>query len=212
MNEDHDDALGRVPPGDDTDPPVDGSDELPVDPSTGEFTDDPVLHLVRGLQQVVQGQQAQIDELFELLKAEPDGPWNWADLTGDARERLWRRLYDFVMWLEDRYLRYLSPSRAGIPEFPADWYRHPVAVEMLTALMIAHAAAYRSKAAAASFDLVEWHERCLWPTLARLEALGLWNRDATAQDWDGPTQRATRRSNDRFGRWVDSDVRAHADI
>lgn len=77
---------------------------------------------------------------------------------------------------------------------------------MLTALMVAHAAAYRKKAAAPSFALVEWHERCLWPTLARMETLKLFTRGIADTDWDGPTERPTRRNKDRFTTWMDAEV------
>ncbi len=108
-------------------------------------------------------------------------------LAGNCGERL----YEWVSWLEDRYLRNLFPVSGIIPEVPADWYRHPVAVEMLTALMVSHAAAYRKKAAPPSFALVEWHERCLWPTLARMESLKLFTRGVADSDWDGPIESPT---------------------
>jgi hypothetical protein len=43
-----------------------------------------------------------------------------------------------------------------------------VAVEELTALMVAWKAAYSQKEAAPSEALVNWHDRWLWPTLHRL--------------------------------------------
>lgn len=184
-----------------------------ADPVTGVVTDDdpsdPLLKVaqaVAALQDNVEALQQRLDQIEDDIRAAPDGPWNWANLTAEARKKLWVRLYAWVSWLEDRYLRNLFPDRGLIPELPADWYRHPVAVEMLTALMVAHAAAYRKKAAAPSFALVEWHERCLWPTLARLDALKLWSREDAARDWNGPDSRPTRRNDDRFMEWVAADA------
>lgn len=196
-------------------PPQDGHDDPWLDAGTGEVMDagsaallEKVLGLVVQVQEEQQSQQKRLSEIEDDLKAAPDGPWNWANLTGDARRKLWERLYEWVSWLEDRYLRNLFPVGGIIPEFPADWYRHPVAVEMLTALMVSHAAAYRKKAAPPSFALVEWHERCLWPTLARMESLKLFTRGVADSDWDGPIERSTRRSDDRFGAWMAADVDA----
>lgn len=164
---------------------------------------------VQNQQSAIEAQQKEMDDLQASLAAAPDGPFAWAELRGLEREMLWRRLYDWVTWLEDRYLRNLSVARQGIPALHADWYRHPVAVEMLTALMVAHFAAYREKAAPPSFALVDWHERALWPTLARMEALGLFKREDEEKDWDGPEARNTRRDSSRFYGWLDADVEAH---
>lgn len=122
---------------------------------------------------------------------------------------MWERLYEWVTWLEDRYLRYLSPSKDGIPELIPDWYRPPIAVELLTSLMVAHAAAYRKKASIPSFVLVEWHERCLWPTPARMDHLGLFRGATSRELWNGPAPHETHRDNDRFTEWVVQDTQLH---
>lgn len=207
--DDHTPALTH----DDAPPADEAYAGIPVDQATGEVHDDApdelfarLLAAIAATQEEQQEQQQQrLADLEDMLKAVPDGPWNWAHLTGPERQELWERLYEWVCWLEDRYLRNLFPTRGIVPEWPADWYRHPVAVEMLTALMVAHAAAYRRKAAPPSFALVDWHERCLWPTLARMEALNLFPRDTITHDWDGPTQRPTRRDETRFARWCETD-------
>jgi hypothetical protein len=51
---------------------------------------------------------------------------------------------------------------------PPCWFLHPVAVEELTALMVAWKAAYSQKQTAPSDSPVNWHDRWLWPTLHRL--------------------------------------------
>lgn len=168
------------------------------------------LHgVIRAQQKSIDAVQSELEDLQAALAPAADGPYAWAELRGLEREMLWRRLYDWVTWLEDRYLRNLSPSRQGIPALHADWYRHPVAVEMLTSLMVAHFAAYREKAVAPSFALVDWHERALWPTFARMEQLGLFVREHEEKQWNGPELRGTRRDDERFVDWLSDDIEAH---
>ncbi|MGW9159671.1 hypothetical protein [Microbacterium sp. NPDC055665] len=207
-------------PSDEDAPPADvwGHDDPAVDPSTGEVGGESEsvgvekmlfdLHTALTAQgEALEEHEKQLDGLRELLNATPDGPWNWAMLPPDARAKLWHRLYEWVGWLESRYLQYLSPAKNGIPELVADWYRHPIAVELLTSLMVAHAAAYRKKASIPSFALVEWHERCLWPTLARMDALGLFKSVVPNVPWDGPTEREMPHDDDRFTAWVADDTK-----
>jgi hypothetical protein len=105
--------------------------------------------------------------LFEELSAYPDsGPWFWADLKPEQRKELWTELDGFVVWLQNRILRHSSNSLGWIPEC---WYRHPDAVELLTALMVAHTSAYRGKSRKPGFELTEWFSRGLWPTMEALE-------------------------------------------
>lgn len=160
--------------------------------------------ILASLLESVENHQERLDALQELLNATPDGPWNWSLLSAEERHKLWTRLYKWVRWLEDRYLRYLSPAKNGIPELVPDWYRHPIAVELLTSLMVAHASAYRKKASIPSFALVEWHERCLWPTLARMDVLGLFRGAKSNELWDGPVRGETFLDDDRFATWTDS--------
>lgn len=213
-----DDTYYSAP--DDTDaPPADfwPQEDPTVNTATGEVREEGeptgiekmLMDLHAGLTaqgEALEEHEKQLDGLRELLNATPDGPWNWSMLPPDARRKLWRQLYEWVTWLEGRYLQYLSPSKNGIPELVADWYRHPIAVELLTSLMVAHAAAYRKKASIPSFALVEWHERCLWPTLARMDSLGLFARILPNVPWDGPTGRDMPHDEERFGSWVEGDT------
>ncbi len=152
---------------------------------------------------------ARIEELEADLGTAPAGPWLWDELSTEDRSALWQELYEWVSWLEDRYLRNLAASR--LTPLHADWYRNPVAVELFTSLMVAHQSAYRRKAAAPSFALVEWHDRCLWPTLNQMVRLGVLSdvEELHGRDWDGPDYRTTRRSDDRFDAFVDGDLAAH---
>jgi hypothetical protein len=102
-------------------------------------------------------------QLFEELSSYPaGGPWFWEELKPEQRKELWADLAGFVVWLQNRILRHSSNSAGWIP---GCWYRHPDAVEMLTALMVAHKAAYRAKSKKPSFELTEWFSRALWPTM-----------------------------------------------
>lgn len=108
-----------------------------------------------------------VDAIEGYLRARPGGPWSWRDLSADDTATLWAVLYTWVGWLERRYLQYLGQDQFGLRKC---WYLHPVVVEHLTALMVSHIAAYRVDKAAPSSALVDWHERCFWPTMQRLKS------------------------------------------
>ena len=95
--------------------------------------------------------------------------WSWHHVQGKDRERLWAELRSFVDWLIDRY----QPT--GDVGIPPCWYRHPIAVEELTALMVAWRGAYCSTNRP-SERLVSWHMNCLWPTLERLGKRARWSQ------------------------------------
>ncbi|ATL67382.1 hypothetical protein CRH09_15425 [Nocardia terpenica] len=89
--------------------------------------------------------------------------YSWRDLDHAGKALLWEELADWVTWLRHRY-------QLG-SRIPACWWRHEAAVEELTALMAAHAAAYTCPAERrdlACEDLIAWHTQWLWPTLERL--------------------------------------------
>lgn len=108
-----------------------------------------------------------VEELTEYLYTElsnypAGGPWFWKELSPQQRHDLWVELDEFVTWLQNRILRHWSNPEGWIAPC---WYLHPDAVEQLTALMVAHKAAYRTKSQKPSFELTEWFTRGLWPTL-----------------------------------------------
>ena len=111
------------------------------------------------------------DALHRRLGTTPqDGPWAWAALGAHRRRELLVQLRDWVDWLITRY-----DLRAETQTIPPCWHRHPVAVEELTALMVAWQSAYSADEAAPSDALIAWHDRWLWPTLHRLnEQLRVW--------------------------------------
>lgn len=92
--------------------------------------------------------------------------YRWADLDADQAGELWGRLTLWVEWFRRRYP--VPPDMA----IPPCWFRHSVAVEELTALMVAHDAAYDNGEPGS--DLVAWHVMWCWPVLTRLGDLARW--------------------------------------
>lgn len=98
----------------------------------------------------------------ELTDYPAGGPWLWAGLTTERQRSLWTELDAFVSWLQNRILCHSMSKDDWIPPC---WYRHPDAVEQLTAVMVAHQASYRPKTKKPSHALVDWFLRALWPTM-----------------------------------------------
>lgn len=105
------------------------------------------------------------ERIERYLSPRPGGPWDWDSLPPVAAAALWADLFHFVHWLDTTYLRFLPQKYYAL--FPC-WYRHPIVVQHLTALMVAHRGAYHRSQAAPGSQLVDWHERSLWPTIGRL--------------------------------------------
>jgi len=171
------------------------------DPNSTPGPDIPIEDVIAAL---IEDLADRVEALEDMLKAVPDGPWAWAALDPVEKYALWQRLYVWVEWLEDRYIRNISAQHTG--SFAADWYRHPVVVELLTALMVAHISAYRKNESAPSFRLVEWHEQCLWPTLERINKYNFFRVDDERNDWNGPSYRPSRRDNARFAEFLETEV------
>ena len=112
-----------------------------------------------------------VDALSRQLGTTPrEGPWAWRTLGPVRRRELLTQLRDWVDWLITRY-----ELRAEAQTIPPCWYCHPVAVEELTALMVAWHAAYFKDEGAPSDALINWHDRWLWPALHRLNVqLRVW--------------------------------------
>ena len=108
----------------------------------------------------------------QLVAAPPGGPWAWQHLGAAQTRALLKELRDWVDWLIRRY-----ELRGEAETIPPCWFLHPVAVEELTALMVAWTAAYSQKEIAPSEALAGWHDRWLWPTLHRLNVqLRVWTK------------------------------------
>ena len=136
------------------------SEELAVEPL------DPIM--LAEVLEALAGRLESLETLVEtitdqLLEAPAGGPWAWRHLGPSQARALFIELRDWVDWLITRY-----ELRGEAETIPGCWFRHPVAVEELTALMVAWKAAYVPKESSPSDSLVNWHDRWLWPTLARL--------------------------------------------
>lgn len=112
----------------------------------------------------------EVSTLHDLVTELPaGGPWLWEALGPQAQRELWTELDAFVSWLQNRILRHNS---SRLNWLPSCWYKHPDAVEQLTALMVAHKASYNPKMTTASHSLVDWFHRCLWPTMEVIKSRG----------------------------------------
>lgn len=102
----------------------------------------------------------------ELANYPAGGPWLWEGLEPEAQRALWIELDAFVSWLQNRILSHHASKEGWIAPC---WYKHTDAVEQLTALMVAHKASYHPKSKTPSHTLVDWFQRCLWPTMDTLK-------------------------------------------
>ncbi len=171
--------------------------ELPL-----SMTDAEVAQAIYELTQTVAQLTELLDEISQELDGEPPGgPWLWRLLPPEDAAALAAELGEWVSWLHERYIRYAPSTEYGLP---ACWFRHPVAVEELTALMVAHQAAYSQRARKKSAELAYWHEVHLWPCLRRLNALKLFDHCHKGHTAD-PSRLARPHSNHtELGEWVAS--------
>ena len=144
----------------------------PLDPVSVEPLD-PVMvaEVLEALALRQEAVERAVDTLSRRVGTTPrEGPWAWRALGPGRRRELLTQLRDWVDWLITRY-----ELRAEAQTIPPCWYRHPVAVEELTALMVAWHAAYTADEGAPSDALINWHDRWLWPALHRLNVqLRIW--------------------------------------
>lgn len=139
-----------------------------------------------------------LEEILERLTSQPGGPWRWDMLEDKPRLALWDQLFEFVGWLDKRYMS--KVSREAFPLQPC-WFQHDVAVELLTALMVAYMSVYKPQATVASFGLLDWHERCLWPTFERLKRLDVFKK-CSATEHKVDESKALTMDRDAFDKFV----------
>jgi hypothetical protein len=146
---------------------------------------DPVL-LAEVLEAITDRQQA-LERAFDGLNrriAAPanHAPWCWRALSPAQTRNLFGELRDWVDWVTVRY-----QLRGETHTIPPCWYRHPVAVEELTALMIAWRGAYQLDQSPPGDGPLHWHDRWLWPTLHRLNTqLRVWAKCTNGTHHDLP--------------------------
>ncbi|NMM90655.1 hypothetical protein B2J88_41065 [Rhodococcus sp. SRB_17] len=127
----------------------------------------------------------------------PPRGYQWATLDGAEAAELWAELIDWVSWFRRRYAA--TGSDAVIPPC---WFRHPVAVEELTGLMVAHQSAY-SEAKPGS-ELAAFHVQWLWPTLRDLaDRAGYKRCSDTKCSFKAPE---IVDDLDGLGEWVNDDI------
>jgi hypothetical protein len=151
------------------DPRLNGTGMLPIEPV------DPLI-LAEVLERLSARQEA-VENAFDALarrlgNTPKEGPWAWRSLGPAQTRALFEDLRDWIDWLGRRY-----DLGGEAQTIPSCWYRHTVAVEELTALMVAWHAAYTVKESAPGDALINWHDRWLWPTLHRLNVqLRVWTK------------------------------------
>lgn len=143
-----------------------------------------------------------LPDLFDMYEMrEEGGPHFWAKLQPAESTKLCNELGEFVAWLDARYLTNLADPSYRLP---ACWYRHPIAVEELTALMVSHRAAYSTRTAKVTSSLVDGHQRSLWPTLDSLKLrAGLAGCRDRSEHREPHTRPATFSVTDEYLEYVD---------
>lgn len=148
-------------------------DSEPIPPCDGGGAVEPLdpLLVAEALADLAAG-QARLEEIVAQMAGDVEpvggggGRWTWRYLAHDAAEALMRELSDWVDWLIVRYK--LRDDRHAIESC---WREHPVAVEELTALMLAWKAEFGTAVRRPSAGPIAWHANWLWPTLERVNQL-----------------------------------------
>jgi hypothetical protein len=122
------------------------------------------------------------------------GAIDWSTLEGEDARKAWAALREWVEWFTVRY-------RISESTVPACWWKHGQLVEELSALHIAHRAAFHSSDS--GFGPIGWHERLslTLPRLTRAYAGGCarghdilkprsWASSTDEQEWDAWTTQA----------------------
>jgi hypothetical protein len=133
--------------------------------SDDEFLDPKLV--AEALADLASGQAELQDAVARLVAGSDtelrDGRWTWRYLDDAAASALMDELRDWVEWLIERYE--LHDDRHAIEPC---WTEHPVAVEELTALMVAWKAEFGPGQHRVSAGPIAWHANWLWPTLERV--------------------------------------------
>lgn len=141
------------------------------------------------------GQLAGID--VELVKSPPKekpAPWNRKELADPAAAQLLTELRQWVDWYNDRYGVNAESRIAGC------WYRHAPVVEELTAVWVAWRVAYYGHKTPSDAP-VYWHERILWPAIARIRK-NSWGLGACNPVHKDPRPKNEPSTDDGFAEFV----------
>lgn len=161
---------------------------------------------IAALGQVVSSHEETIQWAVEQIR-DPDFrvpkpvAWSWRHAAGKERRWLWEQVRSYVDWINARYF---SHSNLGY-QIPPCWYRHPDAVEQLTALWAAWHDAYHDHRKP-SEHAASFHERMFWPVMERLKDEDQWLktcRNARGHEEKPPVE---KRTDDGFEAFVSEEV------
>lgn len=148
-----------------------------------------------------------VDTLEQLTKkpahSQPS-PWLWAAATGEAREKLWAEVSDFVDVHNARFGIY---SELVIQPC---WYRHSVVIEEITALMLSWRASHYGHQVP-TIDPNYWLQNFLYPTFKRIRTEPWGQKSCTDTFHEDVARRPAppRRDLDAFAAHVEADVAVH---
>ena len=109
-----------------------------------------------------------VSQLGEIIFGKPEGgPWCWRYLDPYETVALFVQVRDWVDWMVARY----QVHRDVLP----CWYLHGPAIEELTALYVAWRATYKVEPEPYSDTPIAFHDRWLWPCIARMSRLKFFN-------------------------------------
>lgn len=156
-------------------PPAPGTDSPPAENPPAGVDADGVLGLpslgalllehdgkIAGLPADLNGLADVVGELLQSPLRNKSAPWNWKEFPGTAAAELLTGLREWVDWYNGRY------GVSAEARIPGCWYRHGPVVEELTAAWIAWQPAYCGHQTPTDAPAY-WHERILWPTIARIK-------------------------------------------
>lgn len=150
-----------------------------------------------------------VTKIIDLLTAAPGGPWDYARIGAERTEELLTELGEWVAWLEGRYLAHLSSEAYTLP---GCWFEHPVAVELLTALMVSHRATYTVSLQLPSDALLRWHTHCFEPCWSFLSQSKVFMRCLSRGGHEeAMAPRPPRHSAAKYAAFVERAVAARAD-
>ncbi|TNU72783.1 DUF4913 domain-containing protein, partial [Miniimonas arenae] len=147
--------------------------------------------------------------LEQLLKTPPKSkpsPFSWAHVTGQTRAQLWQ---DLAAWIDQHNTRFGQADSAL--HLTACWYRHPVVVEELTALMEAWRTAYLGHQAPTT-DAIYYLQTFFHPTVHRIHTAAWGLKNCTGGHRE-PTLYPSPNTfdADAYDRHVASDLATHPD-
>jgi hypothetical protein len=125
---------------------------------------DEIAELHQAVEDLASSLAALSEEIAEDAGGRPiRAPW-WPGLSGLERQHAWKELVD---WVEEVF-RQRHPEE--YPKLGRCWYRHPDAVDELSALRVAWHAVYKAKSPLPT-AAIEWHDRWLPGAVARVSKI-----------------------------------------